>query len=121
MLQIPMLLSKIHRARVSRADLSYNGSISIDPKLMVAADLIEGQKVEIAVLDNGERFSTYVIKGGSGEICLNGAAARRVQVGDLIIIMAYGLLCQNEIKDYKPKIVLVDNNNSITQIKEELH
>lgn len=120
-LQIPMLLSKIHRAKVSAANLSYNGSISIDTQLLEASGIREGQKVDIAVLDNGERFSTYVIAGKRGEICLNGAAARRVQVGDLIIIMAYVLLEESELKHYRPKVLLVNEKNEIIQIKEELH
>ncbi|WP_144050485.1 aspartate 1-decarboxylase [Helicobacter pullorum] len=113
-----MLYSKIHRARVSDANLNYVGSITIDDTLMEAAGLLEGQKVDIVNINNGERFSTYVIKGKSGDICLNGAAARKVQVGDKIIIMAYAQFSKEELKHYEPKVVLVDENNKIIQIKK---
>ncbi|WP_279144653.1 aspartate 1-decarboxylase [Helicobacter pullorum] len=115
-----MLYSKIHRARVSDANLNYVGSITIDDALMEAAGLLEGQKVDIVNINNGERFSTYVIKGKSGDICLNGAAARKVQVGDKIIIMAYAQFSKEELKHYAPKVVLVDENNKIIQIKKDL-
>lgn len=115
-----MLYSKIHRASVSDANLNYVGSISIDAVLMEAAGLIEGQKVDIVNINNGERFSTYVIVGKNGDMCLNGAAARKVQVGDKIIVMAYAQYTQEEIKNYKPKVVLVDENNQIIEIKKEL-
>ena len=115
-----MLYSQIHRARVSDANLNYVGSITIDDALMEAAALLEGQKVDIVNINNGERFSTYVIKGKSGDICLNGAAARKVQVGDKIIIMAYAQFSKEELKYYEPKVVLVDENNKIIQIKKDL-
>ena len=115
-----MLYSKIHRARVSDANLNYVGSITIDDALMEAAGLLEGQKVDIVNINNGERFSTYVIKGKSGDICLNGAAARKVQVGDKIIIMAYAQFSKEELKYYEPKLVLVDENNKIIEIKNNL-
>lgn len=115
-----MLYSKIHRASVSDANLNYVGSITIDSALMQAAGLIEGQKVDIVNINNGERFSTYVITGKSGDICLNGAAARKVQVGDKIIVMAYAQFSQEELKNYEPKVVLVDENNAIVAIKKEL-
>ena len=115
-----MLYSKIHRACVSDANLNYNGSITIDIKLMKAAELYEGQKVEIVNINNGERFATYVIEGKSGDICLNGAAARKVQVGDKIIIMAYAQFSKEELKKYQPKVILVDEKNKIIQIKKEL-
>lgn len=115
-----MLYSKIHRASVSDANLNYVGSITIDSTLMQAAGLIEGQKVDIVNINNGERFSTYVITGKSGDMCLNGAAARKVQVGDKIIVMAYAQFSQEELKNYEPKVVLVDEKNVIVAIKKEL-
>lgn len=115
-----MLYSKIHRASVSDANLNYVGSITIDIALMQAAGLVEGQKVDIVNINNGERFSTYVITGKSGDMCLNGAAARKVQVGDKIIVMAYAQYTQDELKSYEPKVVLVDENNQIVAIKKEL-
>ena len=115
-----MLYSKIHRASVSDANLNYVGSITIDSVLMQAAGLIEGQKVDIVNINNGERFSTYVITGKSGDMCLNGAAARKVQVGDKIIVMAYAQFSQEELKSSEPKVVLVDEKNAIVAIKKEL-
>ncbi|MCI5968103.1 aspartate 1-decarboxylase [Helicobacter sp.] len=115
-----MLYSKIHRASVSDANLNYMGSITIDSALMEGAGLMEGQKVEIVNINNGERFATYVIMGKSGDMCLNGAAARKVQVGDKIIVMAYAQYTQEELKTYEPKVVLVDENNQIVAIKKEL-
>ncbi len=117
-----MLYGKIHRATVSDANLNYVGSITIDEDLLQAAALHVGQKVDIVNINNGERFSTYIIRGkkGSGDICLNGAAARKVHVGDKVIIIAYALVDVNEVEALKPKIVLVDEKNKITQIKEDL-
>ncbi len=114
-----MLYSKIHRARVSDANLNYVGSITIDSVLMDAAGLFEGQKVDVVNINNGERFSTYIIKGKSGDMCLNGAAARKVQIGDKIIVMAYAQYTQEELRGYAPKIVLVDERNQIVAVKEE--
>ena len=119
-MNLTMLYSKIHRASVSGANLNYVGSITIDSALMQAAGLIEGQKVDIVNINNGERFSTYVITGKSGDMCLNGAAARKVQVGDKIIVMAYAQFSQEELKNYEPKVVLVDEKNAIVAIKKEL-
>ncbi len=109
------LESKIHRATVTDANLEYVGSITIDETLMNAAGMKEWQKVEILDINNGERFQTYIIKGeaNSGTICLNGAAARKVQKGDKVIIVTYALLNENEIKQHKPQIVIVDDNNKI--------
>lgn len=117
-----MLYGKIHRARVSDANLNYVGSITIDEDLLDAARLYVGQKVDIVNVNNGERFSTYVIKGkrGKGEICLNGAAARKAEIGDKIIIIAYALLSAKKAKKFKPKVVLVDEKNKITKIRETL-
>lgn len=109
------LFSKIHRATVTDANLNYVGSITLDETLMKAAKIREWQKVDILDINNGERFQTYVIKGepGSGCICLNGAAARKVQPGDKVIIVSYASLNENEIDSYKPTIVMVDENNKI--------
>lgn len=115
-----MLYSKIHRASVSDANLNYVGSITIDIELIKAAGLQEGQKVDIVNINNGERFSTYVIEGQKGDMCLNGAAARKVQVGDKIIVMAYAIYTQEELATYTPKVVLVDEKNQIIAIKKEL-
>jgi len=112
---LEFLYSKIHRATVTDANLEYVGSITIAEDLMLAAKMQEWQKVEILNINNGERFQTYVIKGesGSGVICLNGAAARKAQKGDKIIIVSYAQFEPDEIANYKPTIVLVDDNNKI--------
>jgi len=110
-----ILKSKIHRARVTEANLYYEGSITIDEKLMKAADLIENEKVEVLNLNNGHRLETYVIKGksGSGIICLNGPAARGVCVGDEVVIVSYVLADGKEAKTIKPKVIKVDGRNRI--------
>lgn len=107
------LFSKIHRATVTDANLNYVGSITLDETLMKAGKIKEWQKVDILDINNGERFQTYVIKGeaGSGEICLNGAAARKVQPGDKVIIVSYAYYTPEEIETHKPVIVMVDENN----------
>ncbi len=117
-----MLYSKIHRASVTDANLNYVGSITIDEELLDAAALRVGQKVEIVNINNGERFSTYVIKGerGSRDMCLNGAAARKVEIGDKIIVIAYASYQENELENYKPIVVHVDDNNDIVEITNEL-
>lgn len=109
---IEVLKSKLHRVKVTQANLNYIGSITIDEDLMDAANLIASEKVQIMDNDNGERFETYVIKGerGSGCICLNGAAARRVVVGDTIIIVSYALMDFEEAKTFKPSVVFPENN-----------
>lgn len=114
-MNIEMLKSKIHRATVTQADLNYVGSITIDKKLLEEAGIIEYEKVSIVDIDNGNRFETYVIAGEekSNIICLNGAAARQVAVGDRIIIMSYALLSEEETKKHQPKVVFVDENNDI--------
>ncbi len=114
-----MLKSKIHRATVTGADVDYEGSITVDKELMGVAKLIEYERVDIYNISNGQRFSTYVIKGeqGKGEICLNGAAARLVSVGDLIIICSYSHHDEKEIGKHKPVIVHVDQKNRIKEIK----
>ncbi len=108
-----MFKSKIHRATVTGADLNYEGSITIDSELMKLADILPYEKVDIYNVTNGERFSTYVIPGepGSGEVCLNGAAARKVQKGDIVIIVSYCELEEEEVKNFSPTVVLVDGNN----------
>lgn len=117
-----MLYSKIHRATVSDANLNYVGSITIDEELMQAAALRVGQKVDIVNINNGERFQTYVIKGkaGSKDMCLNGAAARKVQIGDKIIVIAYASYTEEELENYKPIVVLVDDKNNIDLVTNEL-
>ncbi|MGM0519170.1 MAG: aspartate 1-decarboxylase [Campylobacterota bacterium] len=119
---IDMLYSKIHRATVTDANLNYVGSITIDEDLMKASKMMVGQKVDIVNINNGERFSTYVIKGepGSKDMCLNGAAARKVEIGDKIIVIAYASYNHDEIKDYEPTVVLVDDKNNIELITNEL-
>ncbi|MCT7625287.1 aspartate 1-decarboxylase [Aliarcobacter butzleri] len=117
-----MLYSKIHRATVSDANLNYVGSITIDEDLMKAANLRVGQKVDIVNINNGERFQTYIIKGkaGSKDMCLNGAAARKVEIGDKIIVIAYATFSEAELENYKPTVVLVDDKNDIELITHEL-
>ena len=107
--------SKIHRATVTEANLNYVGSITIDADLMEAANLLEGERVQIVNNNNGERLETYVIKGakGSGVICLNGAAARKVEVGDIVIIIAYGYMTPEEASEFEPKAVFPDENNAL--------
>jgi len=119
---ITMLHSKIHRATVTDANLNYVGSITIDKELIEAADMRIGQKIDIVNVNNGERFSTYIIAGerGKREICLNGAAARKVHTGDKIIIIAYAQMDQKEADSYKPKIVILDDANNIVQSFEGL-
>lgn len=114
---VTMLKGKIHRAVVKQAELHYVGSITVDPVLMEAADILEYEKVQIVDVENGNRFETYTIAGepGSGMICLNGAAARQVQTGDHIIIMAYCELTKEEAAQHKPHVVFVDEENQIVK------
>lgn len=121
-MQIEMLYSKIHRATVTDANLNYVGSITIDEELLEASKMRVGQKVEILNINNGERFSTYIILGerGKRDICLNGAAARKVQPGDKIIIVAYASYNEEELKSYKPTVVLLKDNNEIDQVLESI-
>lgn len=116
-MNISMLKCKIHRATVTDADLNYEGSVSIDPKLIEAAGLREFERVEIYNCNNGERFATYVIFGKDGEICLNGAAARLVHKGDLVIIASYATLDEKEAAKHKPQLVFVDKENRIASVK----
>jgi aspartate 1-decarboxylase len=119
---IEMLYSKIHRATVTDANLNYVGSITVDEELLEASKMRVGQKVEILNINNGERFSTYIILGerGQRDICLNGAAARKVHKGDKIIIVAYATYNDSELETYKPTVVLVDDDNRITEVIEKI-
>jgi aspartate 1-decarboxylase len=114
-MNIEILKSKIHRATIKQADLNYIGSIAIDENLMDAANLIENERVHIYNITNGERLETYVIKGerGSGIISLNGAAARKVEIGDLVIIVSYATMDFKEAKSFKPSILFPDSNNQL--------
>ncbi|MCX7615055.1 MAG: aspartate 1-decarboxylase [Clostridiales bacterium] len=118
-MNITILKSKIHRAVVTQANIDYVGSITIDEELMDAAGLYEYEMVYVMDINNGSRFQTYVIKGprGKKDICLNGAAARLVHLGDKVIIMAFGQMDEKEIPEFTPKVVFVDEENSITDIK----
>jgi aspartate 1-decarboxylase len=116
-MQIQVLKSKIHRVKVTEADLNYVGSITIDEDLIDASNLIENEKVEVLNVNNGERFETYVIKGkrGSGQICLNGPAARRAVVGDIVIIVSYATLDFEQAKSFKPNVIFPDANNKLNK------
>lgn len=113
---IEVLKSKIHRVKITQAELHYVGSITIDEDLMDAADISENEKVQIVNVNNGERLETYVIKGkrGSGEICLNGPAARKAQVGDVVIIISYCSVDKQEAKSHKPVLIFPDEKNKLT-------
>ena len=106
-----MMNGKIHRARVTDADLNYVGSISIDPILMKGADIVANEQVSVYNLNNGSRLETYAIEGEDGQICLNGAAARLAQVGDLVIIVTYVDLEEGELADHRPSVIVVDEEN----------
>lgn len=112
---IQLLKSKIHRVKITQAELNYVGSITIDEDLMDAANIIANERVQVVNNNNGARFETYAIKGarGSGTVCLNGATARLAQVGDIVIIMSYGFLPMEEAKTYEPILVFPDNNNKL--------
>lgn len=114
-MQIQVLKSKIHRVKVTQAELHYVGSVTIDEELMEASNIIEHEKVQIVNVNNGERFETYVIKGerGSGVICLNGPAARKAQVGDIIIIISYATMSFEEAKKWKPFLIFPDKDNKV--------
>jgi aspartate 1-decarboxylase len=115
-----MLRAKLHRATVTEADLHYEGSCAIDAALLEAADMREFEQIELYNINNGERFSTYAIPAppGSGVVSLNGAAARKAQVGDLLIICTYAPLADAELKTHQPKIVLLDERNAIKEIRK---
>ena len=112
---IEVVKSKIHRVKITQAELHYVGSITIDEDLMDTANIIENEKVQIVNINNGERLETYVIKGerGSGHVCLNGPAARKAQVGDIIIIISYASMDLEEAKQHKPTIIFPDKNNKV--------
>lgn len=114
-MQIEVLKSKIHRVKITEANLHYIGSITIDEDLMDAANIIENEKVQVLNIDNGERLETYVIKGtrGSGMICMNGPAARRISVGDTVIVVSYGILDIEAAKKYKPLIIFPGEDNRL--------
>lgn len=114
-MQIHVMKSKIHRVKITQAELHYVGSITVDEDLMDAADIIENEKVQVVNINNGERLETYVITGerGAGEICLNGPAARLAQVGDVVILISYGLINKEEGKTHVPTIVFPDDNNKL--------
>jgi aspartate 1-decarboxylase len=114
-MQIHIIKSKIHRVKVTGADLNYIGSITIDEDLMDAANIVEGEKIQVVNNSNGERLETYAIPGdrGSGEITLNGAAARKVSPGDILILMAYAIMTLEEAKTFKPKLVFPNENNQL--------
>ncbi|WP_100407241.1 aspartate 1-decarboxylase [Bacillus solitudinis] len=113
-----MMKAKIHRARVTEANLNYVGSITIDEDIMDAVDILENEKVQIVNNNNGARLETYVIKGprGSKVFCLNGAAARLVQEGDVIIVISYALVAQEKAKDHKPRVAIMDETNQIVEM-----
>lgn len=114
-MRIEVLKSKIHRVRITEAELHYVGSIAIDEDLMDAANIIEGERVQIVNVNNGERLDTYVIKGerGSGTVCLNGPAARKAQVGDVVIIFSYASIDFEEAKKFKPTVIFPDPDNKL--------
>lgn len=116
---LTLLRAKIHRATVTQADLTYEGSISICPDLIAASGFVLHEQVDIYNCNNGARFTTYVIKGKKGQICLNGAAARHVQKNDLVIVCAYASMSPEEAKKYKPTVVFVDDKNRKKEIRLE--
>ncbi len=121
---LSMFKGKLHRATITHADINYVGSVTIDSDLLEKAGILPGEKVQIVNINNGERFETYTISGeaGSGMICINGAAARLVQVGDKVIIIAYALMDENEAKEFKPNVLVLNEDNRIIKIKnEEVH
>ena len=118
-IKVDMMYSKIHRATVTDADLTYEGSISIDKALIKKAKLHVNQKVDILNCNNGARFTTYVIEGKKQQICLNGAAARHVQKGDVVIIVAYASIPLEQAEDFKPTVVFVDSKNNFAEERKE--
>jgi aspartate 1-decarboxylase len=118
-MNIKMLYSKIHRATVTDADLNYEGSVSIDPRLIKKAKMFLNQRVDIVNCNNGARFSTYIIEGKKGEVCLNGAAARLVAKGDKVIIIAYCSMDIKDVKSHEPTVVFVDEKNRFKEIRKE--
>lgn len=117
---LTMMKSKLHRGVVTEANINYVGSITIDKELLEKAGILEGEKVQVVNINNGERLETYTIEGApkSGIICLNGAAARLVQPGDHVIIIAYAIMDQEEAKNFKPKVLILDEKNQVKMIKD---
>ncbi len=117
-----MLKSKIHRATVTGADIDYEGSITLDPVLMAAADILPYEQVHVLDINNGTRLTTYAIEGtpGAGEVVLNGAAARLVHVGDLVIVLTYSQFQEEEARSYRPRLVHVDKDNRVVRVAEEV-
>jgi aspartate 1-decarboxylase len=121
---LTMFKGKLHRATVTQAEINYVGSVTIDSELLKKSGILPGEKVQIVNINNGERFETYTIQGehGSGVICINGAAARLVQVGDKVIIIAYAQMEEQEAKTFKPKVLVLNEQNQILRIKDhEVH
>lgn len=118
---LTMFKSKLHRATVTEANINYVGSVTIDKELLDKSGILAGEKVQIVNINNGERLETYTIEGeyGSGMICLNGAAARLVQPGDKVIIIAYAMVDENEARDFKPKVLILDDNNKVIKVKDK--
>lgn len=114
-MQLTLFKSKIHRATVTKADLHYEGSISIDTELLEASGILVNEQVDVLNITNGERLTTYAIpaQAGSGDIQINGAGARKVQPGDMVIIVSYAMMSQDEAKEFEPKVILVDSENRI--------
>ena len=119
-MQLTLLKSKIHRATITESNLNYEGSITIGSDIMKQAHIVPFEKVQVANINNGARFTTYVIEGkaGTGEICLNGAAARLGQIGDKIIILSYVILPEQSVKNYRPSLILMDEKNQIKSISK---
>ncbi len=115
-----MLKSKIHRAHVTEANINYEGSVAIDKKLMEAADILPYEQVDVLNVNNGARFTTYAIEGEKGEICVNGAAARLAVKGDIVLILTYSPVEENEARNFLPRLVYVDEKNVITKVKNEV-
>jgi aspartate 1-decarboxylase len=115
-MRLEMLKAKLHQGVVTGADLNYEGSVSIDPALYHEAGILEYEKVDVLNITNGSRLTTYVIEGKPGEICLNGAAARYAQKGDRVIIVAYASFEEEEAKEHKPKVLILDEDNAIKRI-----
>ena len=116
-----MLKGKIHRAHVTEANVNYEGSITIDKKLMETGDILPYEQVDVLNVNSGARLTTYAIEGDKGEICLNGAAARLVVKGDIVIILCYRMLDDEEARTYQPKLVYVDEHNAVKRIGHEIH
>jgi len=121
---ITLFKSKLHRGTITEADINYVGSITIDVELLEKSDILPGERVQVVNVNNGERFETYTIEGerGSGVICVNGAAARLVQIGDKVIIISYAMMDKKEASGFKPKVLILDDENKIKIIKDkEVH